>query len=54
MVVPVRFSSLGSISECLLLGADYLALLKVQEYLLPSRQTVTSMYLGGVLGRARA
>ena len=44
MVVPVRFSSLGSISSAFFLVPTTLPFLKCREYLLPSRQTVTSMY----------
>ena len=44
MVVPVRSSSLGSISSAFFLAPTTLPFLKCREYLLPSRQTVTSMY----------
>ncbi len=44
MVVPVRSSSVGSTWRAFFLAPMTLPFLKWSWYLLPSRQTVTSMY----------
>lgn len=53
MVVPVRSSSLGSISSAFF-GADDLAFLKVQRVLVTVAPNGDVHVLGSVLGRARA
>ncbi len=54
MVVPVRSSSLGSISSAFFFGANDLALFKVQGVLVAVAPNRDVHVFGGVLGRARA